>query len=100
MVRISLIIIFIIHLLLSVYATISKGFMGAFPPFADIWGYQIFSDLLISISILWYFLYLEAKKKERPKWKIIFCGIGIIFAGSISPLIYILVEKDIFESLK
>jgi hypothetical protein len=95
--RVFLIIILAFHSCLSLYATYTKGFMGAFPPFEDIWTYQIFSDLLVSIVLLWLFLYYEAKKNNRPLWKVYLCAIGIFFSGSIAPLIYLITEKDVFR---
>ena len=95
--RAVLIVVLACHSALSAYAVVAHGYMGAFPPFADLWGTQIFSDLSVAIGLLWYLLFREAKRKQRPQWKIVLCGVGIIFLGSISPLIYLLVEKDILE---
>jgi len=86
-----------IHSSLSFYAFYTTGYNGAFPPFEDIWTCQIFSDLVVSIILLWFFLYYEARKNNRPMWRVYLCAIGIVFSGAISPLIYLLVVKEAYR---
>ncbi len=95
--RAVLIVALAIHSALSAYAIANHGYLGAFPPFADVWIYQIFSDLSVSIGLLWLLLFQESRRKGRPLWRIVLCGVGIIFSGSIAPLIYLLVHKDVLE---
>jgi len=85
----------VVHSLLSVIAIADKGCFGAFPPFQDIWTYQIFSDLVVSSLIVWLFLFREARATKRPLWRVWLCGLGILFLGSISPLLYLLAHRDI-----
>ena len=96
--KIALSLVLAFHSLLSGYAIYQKGYFGAFPPFEDLWTYQIFSDLVISVGLLWYFLYRDAKRRSRPSWKIWLCAVGIILAGSIAPLIYLLLEGPLREN--
>lgn len=97
--KLVLLVTLMLHILLSGYAISVGGFWGAFPPFEDAWTYQIFSDLTVSIGLLWFFLYRTARRKGLPLWKVRLCGFGIILSGSIAVLIYLLVEKTVIEDL-
>jgi hypothetical protein len=85
------------HGALSAWAIGTGGYFGAFPPFKEVWTWQIFSDLVVSISLLWVMLYREARRAGRPLWKLWACGLGIVVAGSISPLVYLLSEPTLFR---
>lgn len=96
--RILCLIALLFHGALSAYAIATKGYLGAFPPFESLWNYQIFSDLVVAIGLLWYCLWREARQKGRPLWKVYLCGLGILLSGSLAPLLYLLIEKDVFQS--
>ena len=68
MIRIILIVALAMHSTLSGLAIYQGGYLGAFPPFQEIWTYQIISDLVVATGIVWLFLYHEAKSKNRPLW--------------------------------
>jgi len=95
MTRPLLVIALVLHSALSTYATLKKGYLGAFPPFQDLYTYQIFSDLVVSSLIVWLFLFQEAKAKGRPIIRVWLCGLGIVLLGSIAPLIYLLIHRDV-----
>ena len=95
MTRPLLVIALVLHSALSAYATFKKGYLGAFPPFQDLYTYQIFSDLVVSSLIVWLFLFQEAKAKGRPIIRVWLCGLGIVLLGSIAPLVYLLIYRDV-----
>ncbi len=98
MIRPLLVTALVVHSALSAYATAKKGYLGAFPPFQDLYTYQIFSDLVVSSLIVWLFLFREAKAKGRPIVRVWICGLGILLLGSISPLIYLLTHREVLGS--
>ncbi len=53
----------------------------------------MFYDLGIALGIVLMFLYNDAKRRKRPANYVVLCGVGMLFLGSISPLIYLLVDK-------
>ena len=97
MIRILILCILVIHTVFSLYVSFTHGYWSAFPPFESLPTTQIFFDLVISLGIVFLLLFVEAKRRNRPLTRLIVCGVGAIFLGSIAPLIYLLIEKDIYS---
>ena len=96
--RVALSAVLLVHAAVSGYAVVTNGYLGAFPPFDHVWTYQIFSDPLVSLGLVWLFLFHEARRRGRALWKVWCCGVGIVFAGSLSPLLYLLLERDVLSA--
>lgn len=99
MMKALLLVTLAIHLSITAYSMRTGGIWGAFPPFNDVWTYQIFSDLLVSIGLLWLVLYRRAKRRGRPMWKVWACGLGIVLSGSIATLLYLALGDDLLDDV-
>ena len=97
MVRLTLIILLAVHSLVS-FVTLKDGnFWQVFPPFRDPFVYQIFSDLSCALAIVFLLCYLQIKKKNRSMTGLVFMMIGSGFIGTFAPLLFLLIDKDLFS---
>lgn len=90
--------ILIVHLGVSVLVLSKAGIQSVFPPFSEIYAYQIFSDVAASLALVLLLLGYELKRKNKSLKPLIGVAIGIVFLGSFSPLIYLLIERDLFKT--
>lgn len=97
MFRIYLIVALIIHSAITLYTLKDTGPLAPFPPFAELVSYQIFSDLIVSISIALLFIYQEIQRKSIKQKGFWICVFFTPIVGSFSPLIYLLWEKKLFK---
>jgi hypothetical protein len=72
--------------------------MGAFPPFQELFVYQIFSDLVVSLILVLVFIYFEMRKKKKPLIPFVLCCAGVGLMGSFSVLIYLFLNSDLLNS--
>ncbi len=91
-VRTLAIVLLIPFLLLTAYAVMEVGYMGILdynrhsPA-----GWQVFTDLVISLLLVLVWLVDDAKKLGRNPWPWV---VGTLLTGCISPLIYLATRKS------
>ena len=95
MVRTIVFVVFAIFTTFSGYVSWHFGYSSAFPPFKDLPTTQIFWDLVIALSIVLHLFYRDLKRRKQPMWPLLLCAVGIILLGSISPLLFLLLRKDL-----
>ena len=96
MTRIVLLVVLIVHTTFSSYMLRESGIRSVFPPFNEAYAYQMFSDITVLLGLVLFMFYREAKRRRRPTWPLAFCFVGMVLLGSIAPLVYLLIEKDLF----
>lgn len=92
-----LILLLLIHGMVSFVAFSQVGILTVFPPFEEAHTYQIFSDLLVSISLTMMFIYRELKRKQRPLKAFYACCVGVVLLGSFAPVIYLLWDREVLQ---
>lgn len=97
--RIAVAIVFTVFTAFSAYVTWKEGYLGAFPPFADLWTTQIFYDLAISLNIVLFLIYRDLKRRRQALWPVLACAVGVVLAGSIAPMLFLLLRKDFHETV-
>ena len=97
MVRFTLISFLVIHTIVTVLALKDGSVWAVFPPFREAFVYQIFSDLVVSLGIVFLLCFLRLKEKQRSPKKLFIAMVGAAMFGSFSPLVYLLIERDLFE---
>jgi len=85
------------HSIVSLLVFRSADVLSVFPPFHEIHTYQIFSDLGVSLSIVMLFIYREIKLKKKRMIAFVFCGVATLLFGSFAPLIFLLINQDLFD---
>jgi hypothetical protein len=70
-----------------------------FPPFSDMYVYQIFSDLVMSLGIVLTLILILLRRKGRSLTGFYILMVGSVALGSFAPIIYLLIEKDFFDLL-
>lgn len=88
-----------VHFGLGVWTTVEDGYFSVFPPFEHLWATQMFSDLAIALGMLWLLLFQEAKRKKRRLGGVFLCGIGMVLLGSLSPLVYLILNPGFFKKV-
>jgi len=87
-----------VHGALTAYAWTERGYAGFFPPFAQSNTRQIFSDLVIALSLVNVWVYHDLIRHGRSlRW----FGAHLLataIAGSFAPLIYLLVRDRLSAS--
>jgi drug/metabolite transporter (DMT)-like permease len=89
--------------LLAVHAAVSAwalqgDFLAPFPPFKERTEYQVFFDLLVATLVIFLLVrseLLRRKRSTRGAWVML---AGAALVGSFSPLVYLLVERDLFRT--
>lgn len=97
MTRIALILFLLVHGIVTFVSLRDSSIWSVFPPFRDSFSYQMFSDIVISIGVIALLCFLRLKQKKRGYvglW-VMLCAAALL--GSFSPLIYLLIEKDLFN---
>lgn len=97
MVRGFLIFLLLIHTLISFFVFKQVGVLSVFPPFDELHTTQIFSDLVVSASLVLTLIYVQLKKKNKSLKPFYACAGGVILTGSFALLIYLLIEKELFD---
>ena len=90
-----IIIVFLVHAGLTVVAHSAHGYSGFFPPFADANTTQIFSDLVIALSMVNMWVFLDLRWHQRPVSWCVLHLLGTAAMGSFAPLIYFLVRDRV-----
>jgi hypothetical protein len=85
------------HTAVSWISLKKEKLLDVFPPFKELFVYQIFSDLVIALILVLTFIYFEVKKKNKPLFPFILCCLGVGFIGSFSVLLYLIFDKSLFN---
>ena len=91
-VRISLLIVLFVHSAFSYVAYIDHGYLGFFPPFVQSNTTQVFSDLVIALTLVNIWIYFDLRARSKPVLWMVLVLIGTLAMGSIAPLIYLLLR--------
>lgn len=87
----------IFHTAMTFYFLRGHGFWSVFPPFQEGYTWQIFSDLVVSISIVLSFIYRQLKIKKQNLNSFYVLIAGTVMLGSFAPLAYLLWNKNLFK---
>lgn len=88
MVRAMLTLVILGHGYLTAQSWLTHGYQGFFPPFAQANTTQIFSDLVISVSLLHFAIAADIQKREESALWNLPLLLGTSLCGSFSPLLY------------
>jgi len=97
MLRRALALMLVLHTIASFIALKDSSVLAVFPPFRERFVYQVFSDLVTATGIVFLLCVTQLKRKGRSlrgAWLMLF---GAALVGSFSPLVYLLVERDLFD---
>ena len=95
MARILVSIVLALFTAFSGYVTWQAGYFSVFPPFKDLATTQIFLDLTIALNLVLFLLYRDFKKRKQPTWPVFICGLGVVLFGSLAPLLFLAVYKEV-----
>ena len=88
-----LILIMVIHSYFTFYSWKEHGYLGFFPPFSNSNTTQIFSDLLISLSLVNVWIFFDVKRTGKSIMYFVIVLLGTALLGSYSPLMYLLMRE-------
>ncbi len=92
MIRLTLASVLISFLALTALTLWHHGYIGIFTTHLTSYaGIQVFTDLVIALSFLIVWLWIDTQKYQRNPWPWI---IGTMTTGSIAPLVYLLMYKS------
>jgi len=97
MIKIFLIFLLLVHSIITVFSLKAASFLSVFPPFEEAYMYQVFSDLVVAVLLVHVFIFCELKRRKKSLKPLFLCFLGTALMGSFSPLIYLLLEKDLFK---
>lgn len=96
--RIILITLLAAHTIVTLLALKNESLWAVFPPFREDFVYQIFSDLVSALGIVFLLCFIRLKEKQRSLKGLFIAMAGTALFGSFSPLVYLLIERDLFDS--
>ena len=85
------------HTVVSVWAFSEVSVWSAFPPFESRTTAQVFSDLAVSMSLVFILLYADLKRRGRPLKPLLITAFASVFVGSFATLIYILWDRELLR---
>ena len=85
------------HTAMTFYFLRHDGFFSVFPPFQQDHTWQIFSDLVVSISLVLFFIFRELRLQKQKLNSFYFLIVGTVLLGSFAPLIFLLLNKNLFN---
>ena len=78
--------------ILSVYALLEVGYIGIFDYHRHSpAGWQVFTDLVIALVLVFTWMIPEAKREGRNPWPWV---VATLFLGSIGPLLYLATASE------
>ena len=98
LIRPLLLIVLVAFTAFSAYVTYEAGYWSAFPPFTDLNTTQIFCDLTVALNLVFFLLYLRVRQLGLPLWPLVVAGVATVFVGSISPLVYLVLNPRVYRS--
>jgi hypothetical protein len=96
--KLGILFVFIAHSALTFWAWTDHGYAGFFPPFTDSNTTQIFSDLVISVSLVNIWIYFDLKKHKQKTYWFFIVLLGTACSGSFAPLTYLLFRDKLISS--
>jgi hypothetical protein len=90
-----LLIVFAVHLVITAVVCGEHGVLSVFPPFSESYTTQIFSDLVIALTLVNIWIYFDLKKMGKPIYYSLAVLIGTALSGSFAPLSYLLVRDKL-----
>ncbi len=97
MTRAVLIALLVAHTAITFAALRDESVWSVFPPFQQRYVYQIFSDLCASLGMVFLLCYHQLRRRGRSMRGLVITMLGAGLLGSFAPLIFLLVEKDLFD---
>ena len=95
MIRLLIVIAFAVHFAITFIAFSEHGYFSFFPPFLESNTTQIFSDLVLSLSLVNIWIYFDLRNIEKPIHYFLAVLIGTALFGSFAPLSYLLVRDKL-----
>ena len=92
MVRFIICAALLVHGGFTVVAFVEHGYSGYFPPFSDTNTTQIFSDLVLALTLVNVWVYFDLKRRKKPGYWFLVHLLGTALSGSFAPLVYLLVR--------
>ena len=81
------------HTVLTVQSFVDHGYAGYFPPFTDANTTQIFSDLVIALSLVNVWVFYDLRQRGVGMgWGVLHL-VGSALLGSYAPMVYLLVRE-------
>jgi hypothetical protein len=96
--RFAIIAALIVHSAVTLWSLRDAGFFAPFPPFAEDYVYQIFSDLGAALLVSVLFIYSNLRQKRKPLVGFYLMLILIPLVGSFSPLIYLIFNSELLSA--
>ena len=90
--KIGVCIALITHYLFTIAAYSEHGFAGFFPPFEQSNTTQIFSDLVIGLSLVNIWVFYDLRRRGKSILWFVLHLVGTALAGSFVPLVYFLLR--------
>lgn len=87
------------HLAVTLPSLYREGWLSPFPPFDQLLTYQIFSDLACALTLFYVLDAREFHHQKRSLSHSIGLLVGIVFTGSITPMIWLLLDRPLLEGL-
>lgn len=88
--KVALVIAFIIHSALTYIAFSDWGYAGYFPPFMKSNTTQIFSDLVIALSLLHIWIFFDLKRRKLSLWWWPVIALSTAALGSFPAMVYVM----------
>ncbi len=95
--RVGLIVLLVVHAVVTALTVDGETVWNVFPPFRERFVYQMFSDIVCGLGIVFLLCFVQLRRKGRSLKGLVFTIVGAGLVGSFAPIIYLLIEKDLFE---
>ena len=82
----------LVHYVFTMVAWSDHGYAGFFPPFSNTNTIQIFSDLVISLSLVHVWVFFDVKRRGKPLYWFLLHLAGTALTGSFAPMVYLLLR--------
>ncbi len=89
----------VVHLAVTLPSLYREGWLSPFPPFDQLLTYQIFSDLACALTLFFVLAAREFHHQRRSPSHSIGLLVGIVLTGSITPMIWLLLDRPLLEGL-
>ena len=97
-IKVILILMLLVHGWLTAVAYTEYGYVGFFPPFADSNTTQIFSDLVIALTMVNVWVFFDVRKMRLPAYIFGLHMVGSILMGSFAALLYLFFRDKLSPS--
>jgi hypothetical protein len=94
MVRLVILAALAAHGVLTIISFRDHGYPGFFPPFADSNTTQVFSDLVVALSLVNIWVFFDLKRRGKPFYWFFIHLLATAMFGSFAPLVYLLTRGE------